>query len=80
MAEKSFILWKSKNILVIINKTTKKYRIMKKIITGLAILSTLVACQDELYDNDLKEHKTNQAVYIDGGTSLTVNLAENTDT
>ena len=52
---------------------------MKKIITGLAILSTLVACQDELYDNDLKEHKTNQAVYIDGGTSLTVNLAENTE-
>ena len=52
---------------------------MKKIIAGLAILSTLVACQDELYDNDLKEHKANQAVYIDGGTSLTVNLAENTE-
>ena len=52
---------------------------MKKIIAGLAILSTLVACQDELYDNDLKEHKANQAVYIDGGNSLTVNLAENTE-
>ena len=52
---------------------------MKKIITGLAILSTLVACQDELYEKDLKEHKASQAVYIDGGNSLTVNLAENTE-
>lgn len=58
---------------------------MRKIITGLAILSTLVACQDELYEKEVKGNRsyssngTEQAVYIDGGNSLTVNLAENTE-
>lgn len=28
---------------------------MKKIITGLVALSTLVACQDEMYQDDLKK-------------------------
>jgi hypothetical protein len=55
---------------------------MKKIITGLVALSTLVACQDEMYQDDLKKGgsgETNQAVYIDGDKTLNITLANNSD-
>ncbi|GJH41513.1 hypothetical protein RCZ04_20630 [Capnocytophaga sp. HP1101] len=50
---------------------------MKKILLSIAVFSTFIACQDELYNDDLKEHRAGQAVYIDGGKSLTVTIADN---
>lgn len=52
---------------------------MKKILLSIAVLTAFTACQDELYNDDLKEHRAGQAVYIDGGKSLTVTVADNSN-
>lgn len=52
---------------------------MKKFLWCLGVVSLFSACQDELYENDLKSHKADQGAYFNGSRSVQLFVRENKD-